>query len=403
MNTFWQKFGDNVDTLEELELPTNSDNNINILQQILDGSNHRSLIEGISNIYDEICDVIDNEDDDDTMVNELTNEEDENEDNNENDDDNIEQVEIDAQEEDDDGTGESWLTGMKKKKKELTFEEQLVEYFLRLSDESNVKPNLQTYFSIIFIQMGIYWQLRKDMFKSSKKSTSQDETQLIEKFEKYSKMELIDLSICDQFGQTMFHLAASLDSTKIFDILLELDRNVIKYKNKLGKSAREEAMKSGQWGIVQNIALSQMGSRKKDKAKTEENRIESKRGIVTNFIKERQAMLKTASAAKTAPAGKEKEDKKDGDGAADDEQGIPAQDQLLEELLQTMLKLITKKLPLSDDMLLLVWKYEMSMNPNGDMNRLWLALSKTIETVLDNATNRRDWFWFKTYILQSIV
>ena len=86
---------------------------------------------------------------------------------------------------------QSWLSNKKKKKKrELSFQEQLFEYFLRLSNESNVKPNIQTFFSIIFVQIGLYWQLRKNVLESD----SSTKVKLVEDVEKYTKMEMIDLS-----------------------------------------------------------------------------------------------------------------------------------------------------------------------------------------------------------------
>ena len=365
--------------MENLKLASNSENNITILKKILDRSIRRSLIDDIGVVYDEICDVEEEEEEDhDGVIAHGT-----------------ELVVQDSRDEHEmkenmnqetGGIAAAWLKSQKKKKKEMTFEQQFVEYFLRLGNESNVKPNLQAFLSIVIAQVGLYWTLRTLMLES--KMTSDEENRLIAVVEKYSTIEMIDLSICDEYGQTIFHLAASLDNTKVFDILLEMDRDVAKYTNKLGKSAREEAIKAGQWGIVQNIALSQMGSRKKNKAKTEEQRIESQHAVVKNFLKERQEMSKTQARNKKEIKLTENEKK---------------EDILLEELLQTVLNLLIKKSPLSDNMLLLVWKYEMSINPSGDKNRLWLALSQIIEEVLDNASNKRDWFWFKTYILQSIV
>ena len=431
LNTFWLSF--DGEKVEELKLASNSENNIDILRQILDSPNRRSLIDGLSAICDDICDVEEEEDDEADIGNEVIVHEDDNEDDEDEDDGKDDMKDGDVK--NDMGvvkvidTAAAWLKNKKKKKKQMEFQDQFCEYFVRLTDESNVKPNLQTFFAIIFVQIGLYWKLRETMLEGSLEND--EEQQLVEDVEKYKKMEMIDLSICDEYGQTIFHLAASLDTTKVFDILLEIDRDVAKYQNKLGKSAREEAIKAGQWGIVQNIALSQMGSKKQNKAKMEEHRIESQRAVVKNFLKERQEMLtraKTTITTRKAEGQKEKPQKIQetqetgcattktniSQSTKTDDHEAPVtreqtnnvtceEDKLLEELLQTQLNLLMKKSPLSDDMLLLVWKYEMSINATGDTNRLWLSLSKIIEEVLDNASNKRDWFWFKTYILQSIV
>ena len=78
-------------------------------------------------------------------------------------------------------------------------------------------------------------------------------------------------------------------------------------------------------------------------------------------------------------------------------------DSLLEGLLLTVIKLIEQKLSISDDLLLLVWKYEMIKHPNEKENRLWNVLQNMIKYVLDNSKNKRSWFWFKSCIFDSII
>ena len=121
-----------------------------------------------------------------------------------------------------------------------------------------------------------------------------------------------------------------------------------------------------------------MASGMKNQAKVEEIRIEMKRGIADQFLKQRRLLSKL----------------KDNDKQSD---------VLFEEMIETLLKLITKQLPISDDILLICWKYEMLINPNEKNNRLWKVLNNVILNVLNNSRNKRNWIWFKSYILNSIV
>ena len=74
--------------------------------------------------------------------------------------------------------------------------------------------------------------------------------------------------------------------------------------------------------------------------------------------------------------------------------GVESDDELLEQLLLTVIKLIEQRLPLSDDMLLVCWKYEMLKNGNRNKNRLWNVLITTIKYVLDHSKNKRNWIWY---------
>ena len=132
-----------------------------------------------------------------------------------------------------------------------------------------------------------------------------------------------------------------------------------------------------------------MGNKMKNQAKDEEKRIESKRGIVSQFLNERRLMK--------APQSND-----NGGGGASGKDRFD--DQLCEQMLQTILNLLKKKLPVSDDMMLLVWTYEMKRsNGNEKENRLWNVLKTTIEDVLDHSKNKRNWIWFKNNIFGSMV
>ena len=182
-----------------------------------------------------------------------------------------------------------------------------------------------------------------------------------------------------------------------------------------------------------------MGSRMKNQAKEEESRIESKRGFVYQFLKQRKEMLEekeikkqendksiknemleekekvqdgTESDAKDEKKDETKENAKSEtkndkremkeekeNGKHENEKEEEKGDALLQELVLTMLELIEKEAPISQDLLFLCWKYE----ETAKTNRLWKALQIKIEEALDNSKNKKKWIWFKTYIFDSMV
>ena len=250
---------------------------------------------------------------------------------------------------------------------------------MHLCSQKNVVSELQTFLAIVFLEIGLYWTIRKKIcndYKSARVATMKRTEEAIIFGDKYSNLKLIDLCICDDFGQTLYHVATTFDNSNIFHIFTKLDSNVSKYKNKLGKTASDEAIKLGQWSIVQQISLAKMGSGMKSKAKNEEKRIEARRGIVSQFLKQRKIMLNRDNSDR---------------------------DLLLEELLLTMLKLIDIKAPISDDMLLLVWNYEMRKHPTKLENRLWNMLESTVKDILTKPKNKRNWVWFSKYLLNSVI
>ena len=127
------------------------------------------------------------------------------------------------------------------------------------------------------------------------------------------------------------------------------------------------------------ISLAPMGSSMKNQAQNEKIRIETERGIVDQFIKMRK---------KINSKNNDNNDK---------------EDELLEQLLLTVIELIKEQLAISDSMLLLCWKYEISKHSNINDNRLWKVIEETLNDVLKHSKNKRKWIWFQKYIFKSIV
>ena len=339
------KFKNNKDILKQL--PKSSMINVEIINYLTQSRNDKALMEILNTICDEICDVTKDEHNHKTNSNKkgskqkTPNDKDDNDDN------------------------DDLILSASKAQTTISFQEKFYLYFIRLTQQkSNIKGQLKTFLTIILFQIGIFHKIRIDRTSPS----------IVAFAAKCKKLNLIELCVCDEFGQTLFHFSAGLDNTDLLSILLSIDSDVTKYKNKVGKTAGDEAIKHGQWSVVKQIALARMGSKMKNQAKLEEKRIESQRGIASQFLKQRQTM------------GYDIDD-----------------DVLLEQLLLTVIKLIEQMLPVSDDMLMVCWKYEMEKsNGNEKENRLWNVLKTTVEYVLDHSKNKRNWIWYEFFFVFDV-
>ena len=177
-------------------------------------------------------------------------------------------------------------------------------------------------------------------------------------------------------------------------------------------------MKLGRWRFVKQCLLPQMGDKMQVKAKNEEDRIELKRGIQFQFLKQRKQLWMKKMQNKNEQL----------------------DDPLMEGMVTTMIELIRNEKPFSDDNLLLCWKYECdkllmksnnskSVRINGADHRLWTAIQTSVGSILIKNKNTKkenenentdekkqietenrvareaphNFQWFRNYLLPSSV
>lgn len=136
---------------------------------------------------------------------------------------------------------------------QMSFEQQFCDYFTRLSGQSNVAASLKTFLTILFLEVGIFWKIRNDMTDDFVNARQHGDG-IVKKFGK-DGYDLVDVCICDNFGQSLYHVCATYSNNKVFDELIKLDSNIVKFKNKLDQTPNDEAIKHGNWSIVQQMAL----------------------------------------------------------------------------------------------------------------------------------------------------
>ena len=76
----------------------------------------------------------------------------------------------------------------------------------------------------------------------------------------------------------------------------------------------------------------------------------------------------------------------------------------LESIVNALIVCINKKLPISCDVLNLAWMYECTILKREPLKtKLWQAIESVCQDVFEFPINKRDWIWFKKYILKSRV
>lgn len=119
-----------------------------------------------------------------------------------------------------------------------------------------------------------------------------------------------------------------------------------------------------------------MGSKTRQKVNNERNKVEKQRGVIGQFLTN-QCNKKLGSMA-------------------------------LNSIVDTMISMIKEKKPISDDLLLLCWKFELSKKKKSEKydplsSPLWKAIEETVQDVLTIPINKVDWFWFKEYLFYSSI
>ena len=130
-----------------------------------------------------------------------------------------------------------------------------------------------------------------------------------------------------------------------------------------------------------------MGRKMKEQLQDTQSDLELKRGIVHQFLVLRQKITNTNT----------KTNKRDVNG-----------DNAMDSMLETVIELISQRLPISDTMLLLCWKYEnkeYSKNESFDplKSRLWQSIEKVLNNILELPLNKKEYIWFRKYLFNSAI
>ena len=141
----------------------------------------------------------------------------------------------------------------------------------------------------------------------------------------------------------MYHYAVAQNLTLVFETLTQAKKEIdlLDLKDEFDETPTNWAQKYGRWEIFEKMLFAKMGDKMKEKADLERNRIEKQNGIIRQFLNE--INNKNSN-------NKETETKTQTDSNAK---------QSMQFLLNTLIQLIEARLPISDDLLLLCWRWEL--------------------------------------------
>ena len=118
-------------------------------------------------------------------------------------------------------------------KMQESFENKFCQYFAEMIHKNDIKPGISSWLTLFLLQTCIFWQVG-DKSKKNRDELglagfdSGHETSKLGK--KYSDIGLLDVCMLDDSGRSLYHIAAAYNDSEIFDILLKLDNDILKYK-----------------------------------------------------------------------------------------------------------------------------------------------------------------------------
>ena len=143
---------------------------------------------------------------------------------------------------------------------------------------------------VMIYKIGVFWDVtnKLDIYFHSREVL---QLEMIEKIiERYWEANLLDICIVDNNGHSLYHIATGYDVDSVFKLLLNIDNDVLKYKNNFGKSVIDEAKYFGRWKIYEQILFSKMNDQMKYETQLIANRLEFERGFVDNFLQNRNKL-----------------------------------------------------------------------------------------------------------------
>ena len=150
----------------------------------------------------------------------------------------------------------------------------------------------------------------------------------------------------------------------------------VDHKDRFGDTALDIARNQSWYHCEQLLLFSKLNANVSDHVQNIAFNMNKQNGIIENIICEINNIIKD-------------ENKKN---------------KFINTLTKILSNMIGKKLSFSDDLLNLCWVYNKRNNNNNDndTNDLWQTLMKTCNDIIENG-NKKDWYYFKTFILPSKV
>ena len=126
-------------------------------------------------------------------------------------------------------------------RKKNVFMEQFCQYFCDKIHKGDIKAGIESYLTIFLLESAIFWQIVDKIVQRSVSQQQDSGNQelsmlhIIGLTQKYCDLGLMDVCAVDDFGQTLYHIAAAYNAGEILETLVKVDNDLIKYQTRLRK------------------------------------------------------------------------------------------------------------------------------------------------------------------------
>ncbi len=185
------------------------------------------------------------------------------------------------------------------------------------------------------------------------------------------KQKILTMDDTNSKNRTLLLIAAQSGSYEITQLCLNLGAN-INHRDTNNRTALQLARDGAWYHIEQLLLFNQLNANIGDRIHETSNQIKKQKGIIENIIKQLSKY--------------------------DDTTRQFFQDTMIDIMINT----INDKLSFPDILLNLCWEFEIKNQINYLESNLWETISK-VSTDIIKDFNHRDWHWFKTFIIPSLV
>ena len=184
----------------------------------------------------------------------------------------------------------------------------------------------------------------------------------------------ISMTDVDSEHMTLLSSAARRGIYSLVQLCINLGAD-INHTDSSGKKPIDHANEGAWFHVEELLQFGELNANVSDRVKTISYDINKQNGIAANIINELNDIVKDAH-----------------------------QQQFFQDtLMQILCNLIGKRLSFSDDILNLCWFWECQKEDSDPFaSKLWQVIHKTSNDVIQNGS-KRDWWWFKKFLLSSTV
>ncbi len=142
------------------------------------------------------------------------------------------------------------------------------------------------------------------------------------------------------------------------------------------ESVKSRAKENGCYAFLEELNLVAMKGSTKGRVIEERLKLSSKKAMATNFLNANNCFNPSSEGYS-----------------------------MMKRMETSIIECLKQKTPLSEDMLYVTWKWvsKVTGEARSGNSELWTTIKETLLSVLTIPINKRDWEWFKVYVMENVV